>query len=42
MSAPVFLLGRYRSDFAKVWSRHGQDLSDMMREATLSALEPPW
>jgi hypothetical protein len=39
MSAPVFILGGYQSDFAKVWSRQGQDLSDMTREATLGALQ---
>lgn len=38
MSAPVFILGGHQTDFAKVWSRHGQDLSDMIREATLGAL----
>jgi acetyl-CoA C-acetyltransferase len=39
MSAtPVFILGGHQTDFAKVWSRHGEDLSDMIREATLGAL----
>lgn len=38
MTEPVFILGGYQTDFAKVWSRHGQDLSDMTREATLGAL----
>jgi acetyl-CoA C-acetyltransferase len=38
MSTPVFILGGYQTDFAKVWSRQGEDLSDMMREATLGAL----
>lgn len=38
MTAPVFILGGHQTDFAKVWSRHGQDLSDMIREASLSAL----
>jgi len=35
---PVFILGGHQTDFAKVWSRHGEDLSDMMREATQGAL----
>ncbi len=39
MNQPVFVLGGYQSDFARVWSRSGQDLSDMTREATLGALE---
>lgn len=39
MSAPIYLLGGYQTDFAKAWSRQGQDLSDMVREATLGALE---
>jgi acetyl-CoA C-acetyltransferase len=39
MSAtPVFILGGHQTDFAKVWSRHGQDLSDMIRDATWGAL----
>ncbi|MDE2396193.1 MAG: thiolase domain-containing protein, partial [Burkholderiales bacterium] len=37
-AAPVFILGGHQTDFARAWSRHGQDLSDMMREATLGAL----
>ena len=39
MTEPVFILGGYQTDFAKVWSRNGQDISDMTREATLGALE---
>ncbi|WP_322029406.1 acetyl-CoA acetyltransferase [Paraburkholderia sp. J76] len=39
MSNPVYILGGYQTDFAKVWSRHGQDISDMIKEATLGALE---
>ena len=39
MTEPVFILGGYQTDFAKVWSRNGEDISDMMREATLGALE---
>ena len=38
MSTPVYVLGGYQSDFAKVWSRNGEDISDMVREATLGAL----
>ena len=38
-STPTYILGGYQTDFAKVWSRHGQDLSDMTREATLGALQ---
>ena len=38
MTEPVFILGGYQTDFAKVWSRNGQDISDMIREATQSAL----
>ena len=39
MTEPVFILGGYQTDFAKAWSRQGQDISDMTREATLGALE---
>ncbi|MBU3737646.1 MAG: thiolase domain-containing protein [Rhodoferax sp.] len=39
MPEPVYILGGYQTDFAKAWSRHGQDLSDMTREATRGALE---
>lgn len=38
MSEPVFILGGHQTDFARVWSRQGQDISDMMRETTLGAL----
>ena len=38
MAEPVFVLGGYQTDFAKVWSRQGQDISDMTRQATLGAL----
>jgi acetyl-CoA C-acetyltransferase len=38
MTTPIYILGGYQSDFAKVWSRNGQDLSDMVEEATLGAL----
>ena len=39
MSDNVFILGGFQTDFAKAWSRQGQDISDMTREATLGALE---
>lgn len=39
MQTSTYILGGYQTDFAKAWSRQGQDLSDMFREATLSALE---
>ena len=39
MSEPVFILGGFQTDFARAWSRQGQDISDMTREATLGALE---
>ena len=38
MREPVYVLGGYQTDFAKVWSRQGQDISDITREATLGAL----
>jgi acetyl-CoA C-acetyltransferase len=38
MTTPIYILGGHQTDFAKAWSRHGQDLSDMMRESTLGAL----
>lgn len=37
-SMPIRILGGHQTDFAKVWSRHGEDLSDMIREATEGAL----
>ena len=39
MGTPVYVLGGHQTDFAKVWSRHGQDISDMVREASAGALE---
>lgn len=39
MTEPVYILGGYQTDFARAWSREGLDLSDMVREATLGALE---
>jgi hypothetical protein len=37
-TTPIFILGGHQTDFAKAGSRSGQDLSDMIREATLGAL----
>ena len=39
MTSPTYILGGHQTDFARVWSRNGQDLSDMIRESTLGALE---
>jgi len=39
MTQAIFILGGYQTDFAKVWSRSGEDISTMMREATLGALD---
>jgi acetyl-CoA C-acetyltransferase len=39
MSEPVYILGGYQTDFAKAWARNGQDISDMVREATQGVLE---
>ncbi|MDT8989313.1 acetyl-CoA acetyltransferase [Curvibacter sp. APW13] len=39
MTAGVFVLGGFQTDFAKVWSRQGQDISDMVREATYGVLQ---
>lgn len=39
MTQPVYILGGYQTDFAKVWSRKGEDISDMIRECTLGTLE---
>lgn len=38
MSEPVYILGGQQTDFAKAWSRQGQDISDMIREVTQGAL----
>jgi acetyl-CoA C-acetyltransferase len=38
MTTPVYVLGGFQTDFAKVWSRNGQDISDMTRESTLGTL----
>ena len=39
MSTPVYILGGHQTDFARAWARNGQDISDMVREGTLGALE---
>jgi acetyl-CoA C-acetyltransferase len=39
VNAPTYILGGHQSDFAKVWSRQGLDLSDMVRESAQAALE---
>ncbi|VTU18620.1 acetyl-CoA acetyltransferase [Variovorax sp. PBL-E5] len=38
MTEPVYILGGCQTDFAKAWSRTGEDISDMVREGTLGAL----
>ena len=38
MSKPVSILGGYQTDFARVWSREGFDISDMIRDACLGAI----
>jgi acetyl-CoA C-acetyltransferase len=38
MSEPIYILGGYQTDFSRVWSREGLDISDMIREASLGAL----
>jgi acetyl-CoA C-acetyltransferase len=38
MAMPIYILGGHQTDFAKVWSRKGQDLSDIVRESTLGAI----
>lgn len=38
MTSPIYILGGHQTDFAKAWSRQGQDLSDMVRESALGAL----
>lgn len=37
--APTYILGGHQSDFARVWSRQGLDISDMMRLSVMGALE---
>ncbi|MDH7796322.1 MULTISPECIES: acetyl-CoA acetyltransferase [unclassified Beijerinckia] len=38
MAEPIYILGGHQTDFAKAWSREGQDIADMVRVATESAL----
>jgi len=38
MTSPVWILGGYQTDFARVYSREGLDISDITREACLGAL----
>lgn len=35
----TYILGSYQTDFARAWSREGRDISHMIREATVAALE---
>lgn len=35
----IYLLGGHQTDFARVWSREGLDLSDMLRDSIANALE---
>ncbi|HSW17174.1 MAG TPA: acetyl-CoA acetyltransferase [Ramlibacter sp.] len=39
MTSPVYILGGHQTDFAKAWSRNGQDISDITRETTLGTLD---
>ncbi|WP_254068007.1 acetyl-CoA acetyltransferase [Acidovorax sp. SRB_14] len=39
MTQATYVLGGYQTDFAKAWSRQGQDLSDIVRETVLGALQ---
>lgn len=39
MSTGVHILGGYQTDFARVWSREGKDLSHMVAEATNGVLQ---
>ena len=39
MPEPVFILGGTQTDFARVFSREGRDISDMIAESVYSALE---
>ena len=33
MSAPVYLLGGYQTDFARNWMKEGQTIGDMIKES---------
>ena len=39
MISPIYILGGAQTDFARVWSREGLDLSDMIRASTVQALD---
>ena len=39
MNKSVCILGGFQTDFSKVWSRNGEDISDMIREVTYGAME---
>jgi acetyl-CoA C-acetyltransferase len=39
MTEPVFILGGHQTDFSRAWSRQGLDISDMIRESCLGAIE---
>src|SRR5437868_9135358 len=39
MTEPVFILGGHQTDFARVWSREGCDISHMIETATRAALD---
>ncbi len=39
MTPTTYILGGHQTDFARAWSRNGQDISDMVRESTLGVLE---
>ena len=38
MTQATYVLGGYQTDFAKAWSRNGEDLSDMVRDVVNGAL----
>ncbi|MGH8456334.1 MAG: acetyl-CoA acetyltransferase, partial [Stenotrophobium sp.] len=38
MTKPVFILGNYQTDFARPWSREGEDISGIVREAVQGVL----
>ncbi len=38
MTEPIVVLGGCQTDFARVWSRHGEDLSDIVRHSVMGAL----
>jgi len=39
MTTSIHILGGHQTDFARVWSREGLDLSDMIRESAQAAME---